>query len=497
MASQRKLSAATIAALAVVGISLLGIWLARPLESLFEIAETEAGTTWLRQVFSTLFVLAGAQLVNRLIDAVIWDRLVSRALGGKVPAILKTMVSMVVFLIGISIIVGVVFDQSVAGFLAALGAGGVVLGLAVRGIFSDLFSGLAINCDRNVVLGDWVQVPAASPPITGKVREIGWRSSMLETEDGTVVIVPNTTLAEGIVTNYSRPSLATRYQCTMELDPRVPCDRAKRILLGGVRSLAGTAGFTDRSPVVLVNTTTERGIEYLIRYWIEPWNPLSPASARDAVMTRVLQHMAVAGLAPAIEKTEVFYERLPEREDVDATTETRAALLSRTALFASLEASDRLALAGDLRRLMLPSNTLVIAQGDEGDTLYVIAEGTLDVLVRPKPTDDPMRVASLGPGDFFGEMSLLTGEPRRADVRTATPVLIYELARETVAQLIEQRPVIADRLARAVSERKIALESIHSPVSIPAKEEAVAGLTGQLSRMMRQFFSRQPERAPA
>ena len=161
------------------------------------------------------------------------------------------------------------------------------------------------------------------------------------------------------MTNYSRPSLATRYQCTIELDPRVPCDRAKRILLGGVRSLAGTAGFTDRSPVVLVNTTTERGIEYLIRYWIEPWNPLSPASARDAVMTRVLQHMAVAGLAPAIEKTEVFYERLPEREDVDASTETRAALLSRTALFAPLEAADRLALAGDLRRLMLPANTVV------------------------------------------------------------------------------------------------------------------------------------------
>ena len=101
MPSNRKLSAATIAALAVFGLSLLGIWLARPLESLLEIVETEGGTTWLRQLFSTLSVLAGAQLVNRLIDAVIWDRLVSRALGGKVPAILKTLVSVVVFLIGI------------------------------------------------------------------------------------------------------------------------------------------------------------------------------------------------------------------------------------------------------------------------------------------------------------------------------------------------------------------------------------------------------------
>jgi hypothetical protein len=63
MPSNRKLSAATIAALAVFGLSLLGIWLARPLESLLEIAETEAGTTWLRQLLSTLLVLAAAQLV--------------------------------------------------------------------------------------------------------------------------------------------------------------------------------------------------------------------------------------------------------------------------------------------------------------------------------------------------------------------------------------------------------------------------------------------------
>ncbi len=98
MTSSRKLSATNVAALAVFGLSLLGIWFARPLESLLEIAENAAGTTWLLQLFSTLAVLAGAQLVNRLIDAVIWDRLVSRALGGKVPAILKTMVSVVVFL---------------------------------------------------------------------------------------------------------------------------------------------------------------------------------------------------------------------------------------------------------------------------------------------------------------------------------------------------------------------------------------------------------------
>ena len=107
----------------------------------------------------------------------------------------------------------------------------------------------------------------------------------------------------------------------------------------------------------------------------------------------------------------------------------------------------------------------------------------------------PVRVATLGAGDFFGEMSLLTGEPRRATVRTATPAVIYELSRETVARLIERRPEVADVLARAVAERKVGLDAAHRHAGGAAKAEAVATLSGQVSRLMRDLFTRR-KRSP-
>lgn len=456
---------------------------------------------WLSKLAWTITGLAGAHLVNRGIEILFWDRLVAKALGGTVPAILKTMVRVVVDLVAMSLVVGLVYEQNVGAFLTALGAGGVVLGLAVRGIFSDLFTGLAVNLDGNVAIDDWIELSHRSSdarPLLGRVREIGWRSTQLETEAGTLMIIPNTLLAEDLVTNFTRPSAATRYECTIDLDPSVPADRAKNILLGAARSLAGTRGFVgDREPAVLVSGTSERGVEYLIRFWILPWNPLSPTAARDAVLTRALQHLAVAGLAPARGKMELFYDRIATARDPDTTTEGRAAMLEGVQLFASLEDGDRFRLAADLKRLALPPQETVVDQGETGDTLFVIAEGALDVLVRTDQSPEPVRVATLGAGDFFGEMSLLTGEPRRATVRTATAVVLYELARETVAALIDRRPDVADVLSRAVAERRVGLDAAHRRVGHAAKEAAVATLSSQLSGLVRDFFSKRPRQASA
>ena len=457
-----------------------------------------ASESWLAKLLWALTAVAAAHLVNRVIGLLFWDRLVAKALGGTVPAILKSMVSVVVYLIAMSLVVGGVYGYDVAAFLTALGAGGVVLGLAVRGIFSDLFTGLAVNLDGNVAIGDWVQLmPRGSQArvLLGQVREIGWRSTQLETEEGNLLIIPNTLLAEDLVTNFSRPSGAARCECRIDLDASVPCERVKRILLGAARSLAGTPGFvTDREPAVLTNSTSERGIEYLIRFWIQPWSPLSPTSARDAVLSRALHHLAIAGLAPAIAKTEIFYDRIPEHRGSDATLENREALLESIELFAGLEAEDRRPLAAALRRKLLSPQESVVEQGDTGDSLYILAEGALDVLVTAGQPPADVRVATLGAGDFFGEMSLLTGEPRRATVRSATAAVIFELSRDTVARLIEYRPDIGETLSRAVAERTIGLDDAHRVSGAAAKEAAVETLSAQVSRLMSDLF--QPRKQP-
>jgi small-conductance mechanosensitive channel/CRP-like cAMP-binding protein len=452
-------------------------------------ATGQEDTFWLVALLQTVACFAGTHFLLRLVAHLFWDGLIARSTGYRVPAIIKTLTAVVAYLLTATFVVGVVLQQSVTAFLTAIGAGSVVLGLAVRGIFEDLFTGLAVNIDRNVQIGDWLALPDRVARTTvGRVVEIGWRCTQLETEEGTMLIIPNGLLGREVITNLTRPSAATRYECVVHLDGDLPSDRGRRITLGALRSLLGTRGFVpDREPAIIVREATDRGIEYVLRYWILPWNPLSPSSARDAVMSRVLQHLASAGLAPSISREEVFFSRAADRvRDEDAAAE-RVGLLRRVALFSELDDDDYPQLAESMERLVLPAHETVFLRGDSGDTLYVVAEGSLDVLV-PSGDRDAHRIATLGPGDFFGEMSLLTGEPRKATIRTATSAVLYELPRHAVARLSDARPQVAEMLSRCVATRMVVLDAALAVKPETVKRAHIESMATQIARLMKDVF---------
>jgi len=201
------------------------------------------------------------------------------------------------------------------------------------------------------------------------------------------------------------------------------------------------------------------GVPYLLRYWIRPWNPQSPTTARDRVMSRVLADLALANVPLARERHEVLVSRLVSRASHEVSVAERTRLLGRVQLFDGLEEGERRQLAADLRRVAVEAGQVVFRQDDPGETLYVVAEGAVDVLVAQGDAAPSARVATLGAGDFFGEMSLLTGDLRRATVRAATDCVLYELSRETLAGIVETRPAVANTLALTLARRKAALDS--------------------------------------
>lgn len=420
------------------------------------------------QVAGTLAWIAAGFLVNRLITDVVWRGIAAAALGRPVPAILRTLTSLAVHLVALSCAVAFVFGQSVAAFLAALGAGGVVLGLALRGMVEDLFAGIAVNLDRVIGIGEWIRL-AGGPDgeIIGRVRDIGWRCTQLETDDGILLLVPNGVLGREVVTNLSRPAEPTRQESTIVLDRGVPVERARRILAGAVEAARAERGFVaDSRAAVLVGEPNDRGIPYVLRYWILPWNPLSPTTARDRVVSRALHDLDAAGIAPAIEKSELSFARRGVAAAAgtaagltDGVAAGRLRLLDRVPLFAGLEAAERERIAAAMRPVELAAGATLFEQDATGDTLYVVAEGAVEVLVRGAGGGRPSRVATLGVGEFFGEMSLLTGEPRRATVRAASGCLLYELARDTIERLVASRPSVSDTLSHTLALRRAALEA--------------------------------------
>ncbi len=121
--------------------------------------------------------------------------------------------------------------------------------------------------------------------------------------------------------------------------------------------------------------------------------------------------------------------------------------LARVPLLSQLLPLERLALAALLQPAHLLRGSLVLRQGSAADALYLIESGQVAV------EQNGQTIATLGEGDFFGEMALLSSQPHRANVRALTPIDVLMLPGADFHRLIEQRPDLEAQLRREVEKR--------------------------------------------
>ena len=117
----------------------------------------------------------------------------------------------------------------------------------------------------------------------------------------------------------------------------------------------------------------------------------------------------------------------------DTTLDQRIARLRTLDLFASLEDETLERLASALVRLAFHSGALILRQGDEGEYLYFIASGEVDIV------ESDGRVAVLGPGDYFGDAALLRNGLQPATVVARTAVILHALDGATFLDAVSAR----------------------------------------------------------
>jgi len=137
----------------------------------------------------------------------------------------------------------------------------------------------------------------------------------------------------------------------------------------------------------------------------------------------------------------------------------RRALLDREGLFAPLSAAEKDQLAPLLARRPFAAGEAVVRQGEAGDSLFLIVEGNLAAMFMT-PAKVEREAGGLGPGDCFGEMSLLTGAARSATVRARSAGLAYELTKNDIAPILRARPAIAAHLGQLLASRQSVLDAI-------------------------------------
>jgi small-conductance mechanosensitive channel/CRP-like cAMP-binding protein len=440
-------------------------------------------TIWIgRYVAGTCLWLTLAWFVIRFIDFVIWPFFVEQRLGYTIPRLLKDLVRLIVVVTAVGVIISVVFEKSITGFLAASGVLGLVLGFALRNMIADFFSGIALNLERSFAVGDRVQIEGND--LTGDIVEINWRTTVIKNFTGNYWIIPNSRMAAMQVENFHKPERSHYNWHFLTLDFDVPVERAERIILAAMKQAQTPFGVTT-PPIARVRLPNERGMEYVMVYEVPEYR--FRGRMRAAMMRSIMQHFAVAGIRPVYPKHNIYTADMPLRQPVQQPNPHD--VLKHVELFTVLNDAELALLATHMTPHMFTAANVIVEQGESGASMYIVAEGLLYVYLERVETAALIKVAELSPGQFFGEISLLTGAPRSATVKAETDALVYEITKEDMELLLDKRPEIAERLTEIIAKRRVQSEEFMK--HLPAEQQAVEAknLAAQLMDKVRGFFN--------
>jgi CRP/FNR family transcriptional regulator, cyclic AMP receptor protein len=127
--------------------------------------------------------------------------------------------------------------------------------------------------------------------------------------------------------------------------------------------------------------------------------------------------------------------------------DAKADLIAHVPLFERCSKRELAAIAGIADQIERPEGRVVVREGEVGQEFWVLVEGNAEV------TRDGTRVASLGPGDFFGEIALVSNVPRTASVRTTSPVSALVVSSRDFWRLLDESPSTQRKILETVGER--------------------------------------------
>jgi len=405
-----------------------------------------------------------AALINLLALSII-NPLGADRVPDRFPAILQDFV-----VVGLLVIVATfVFKEKL---LATSAVSAVVIGFALQDTLGNAFAGLAIQSEKPFRVGHWIRVGE----FEGRVAEITWRATKLRTKSGNFVALPNNIVSKEPITNYSEPAAPTR----LEVEVGASYQAAPAAVKAAIYEALANAPRALKAPapdVMLVGFDSS-AMTYRTRFWIEDYE--RDEAARDEVRTAIYYAFARHGLDIPW-PIQVEYSREWVEPDTAARQREREGLLAGVDLFAALTEEQRRELAGALRDKIFGNGEAIVRQGAPGDSMFVVGTGRAVVKLEP----DGQEVAVINVGGYFGEMSLLTGDPRSATVVARGDTRVFEIDAEVFRRLGAVHPHAIEQIGIAAVNRRAEVEQIRA---VSAHGTAVADAPATFVARMKKFL---------
>ena len=387
----------------------------------------------------------------------------SPAPAERAPGIVQGALVIGVFLL----VVTLVFPDQL---FAASAVGAVVIGFALQDTLGNFFAGLALQIDRPFKPGHWIEVG----PFQGRVTQITWRATRIQTKSGNLVIVPNNVIGKEAITNYSEPVAPTRLFVEVGTGYEVPPNSVRDAIQTALAGCSRVLKFPEAD--VVLTDFGGSAIVFRARFWVHEFE--QDERARDEVRNAIYYEFRRRNIEIPW-PIQVEYARTETPKDVAAEQTKFAGQIAQVPLFSTLGTEVHTALAQSAAERLYGRGEVIVREGDPGRSMFMVCDGEVAITVGPEKRE----VAITRAGGYFGEMSLLTGDPRSATVTARSDSTLLEISSDAFGAHVRSNPSVLEGLAEVATLRRTELEAVKAaPGATPAAAKA------SLLARMRTFF---------
>jgi small-conductance mechanosensitive channel/CRP-like cAMP-binding protein len=422
--------------------------------------------------------------LGRLLTIFLLDWLLGRRLKQAPPRIVRDIVEAMLLIVALLVTLRSI-GVDPTSLLATSAVLTAIIGLSLQDTLGNLFAGLSLQAQQPFSVGEWIQLDREGLQV-GQVMEINWRATRLRTQENIELVIPNGMLARASLLNFSRPTPAVRRSVFVSVPYDYPTRTVHGVMLRAIADLPGVAALPP--PSVVTQTFRDYGIEYWVRYFIDDFERREAIDGM--VRDRLWYALGRADIPVATPHHRIKMQQLSEdvqRRAEDRNLKTRIKAVRELDFLRDLPDSAIEVLAADARNELYEDGELVVRQGDKGEELYLCLAGELSVWHAPEG-GQRREIARVAQGGLFGELSLMTGEPRTATVQAEAPCELLVIGKPVFQRVLADNPGFAELITQRLAERQAELEALGR--ESPEEQRASVELhKGRLLERMRQFFS--------
>ncbi|MHC8319546.1 mechanosensitive ion channel domain-containing protein [Pseudomonas sp. GB2N2] len=364
--------------------------------------------------------LFGARTLTVLIGAVMMQRV------GHTGRLLQDLLGAVIFLIAIIAALAYVLDLPVKGVLATSGALAIIVGLALQSTLSDVFSGIVLNTTKPYLLDDWISIDGTE----GRVTDIDWRATRLQTAQGSMAVIPNSLAAKAKIINFSRPSDIFGVSISLQLSPHA---RPQTVIDALERAMEGCRFLLLKpAPCVALKGSSATGVEYEISGFVVSMD--QKRMVRNLLFDLAFRHLQASGvsLLSSVES------------NAPAGLSRPRALLESSAIFSTLRQEEKETFSQHMTLQTFRAGEMILPAGEVSDHLFIIESGVVSVALSRAGVK--FESGRMGPGEVIGEGGILSDTAVPADFSAKTACSLYRIEKDYLKPCLDARHDIGEAM---------------------------------------------------